>query len=69
MHEYEIRVLNGDGSTNIVLQEVHLNTDAAITKARRLAQKRLFEVWCDDRCVYAARKEAPPEGHPPRPAA
>lgn len=70
MHEYEIRILKSDGSTGVIMQEVHLSTHAAVNKARRLAGERPFEVWSDDRCVYStADKPSSPGGPPDRPAA
>jgi len=70
MHEYEIRILKNDGSTGVIMQEVHLSTNAAVNKARRLAGERPFEVWSDDRCVYStASTPSSPDGSPNRPAA
>ena len=70
MHEYEIRILKNDGSTGVIMQEVHLSTHAAVNKARRLAGEKPFEVWSDDRCVYStSRGTFPPDGSPSLPAA
>jgi hypothetical protein len=69
MHEYEIRILKGDGSTGVVMQEIHLSAEAAIKKARRLARERSFEVWSDDRCIYSSDHSLPPDAPPNRPAA
>ena len=70
MHEYEVRILKNDGSTGVIMQEVHLSTAAAVNKARRLAGGRPIEVWSDDRCVYStASSAAPPDGPPSLPAA
>lgn len=65
MHEYEFRILKADGSAGVITQEVHLNANAAINKASRLAGERRFEVWCDDRCIYAGHRPAPPSPTPP----
>jgi hypothetical protein len=53
MHEFELRILSPDGATVLSAIEVYLNADRAIIAAYRLANGRLYEVWCDDRCVYS----------------
>lgn len=53
MREYEIRILKNDGSTSVIMQEVHLSTHAAVNRGRRMAGASPFEVWSNDRCVYS----------------
>lgn len=45
MGEYEVRILNPDGSLARVHAEVQLNDAAAIHSARRLAKGAAFDVW------------------------
>lgn len=54
MHEYEIRVLNTDGSTALVCEEVQLHDTAAIRSASRIALGRPFEVWRGLDCIRPA---------------
>lgn len=54
MHEYEIRILNTDGSTALICEEVQLHDTAAIRSASRMALGRPFEVWRGLDCVRSA---------------
>jgi hypothetical protein len=68
MENYEIRILRSDGSPSLITERKYLNSAAAITGAKLLANGRRFEVWNDDYCVYdhsGSQLEKPP----PRPAA
>lgn len=53
MQHYEIRVLKDNGSLSLKIANDYLNSNAAITAARRLAKGKPFEVWRGDYCVYA----------------
>lgn len=69
MQDYEIRILNIDGSVSITTRSLYMNSLAAISAARRLAGNRPYEVWSDDYCLYSSLTP-PPVGRPPdRPAA
>jgi hypothetical protein len=52
MHEYEIRILRADRTTNTVIEVMHLNDDAAIHAAKKFAEARPFEVWRGLDCIY-----------------
>jgi hypothetical protein len=53
MHEFEVRILNGDWSPTRTMWLVYLNANAAITAARKAAEGMPFEVWRNDECIYA----------------
>ena len=68
MQDYEIRILNIDGSVSVKTQSLYMSSLAAIAAARRLAGNRPYEVWSEDYCLYCSL--TPPPIHPPdRPAA
>jgi hypothetical protein len=70
MLTFEIRILKADGSLSMAATQIHLNSDAAIRAATRLAGAKPFEVWANDRCVYASTVVSDPAPPPPdRPAA
>ena len=52
MDEYEIRILRDDGSTALIAAGTHLNDNAAIRSARKLARAHKFEVWRGMDCIY-----------------
>lgn len=52
MHNYEIRILRNNGSTSLAVRHRHLDDNAAIRSARKLAQGARFEVWRGLHCVY-----------------
>jgi hypothetical protein len=52
MHQYEIRILHADKTTDIVIEGAHLSDLAAVRAAKRIAEERPFEVWRDLDCVY-----------------
>jgi hypothetical protein len=54
MQEFEIRVLRDDGTPSIISTLRLFSTQAAVGATLRIARGRAFEVWCDDRCVYAS---------------
>ena len=58
MHDYEIRILNPDGSAAIITAEIHLIEASAIRSARALAGGLQFEVWRGIYCIYGARLPA-----------
>lgn len=67
MHEYEVRILRADKSTDTIIEMVHLTDHAAIRAAKKLAEARPFEVWRDLDCIYGtARRDplSPPPNHP-----
>jgi hypothetical protein len=58
MQEYEIRILR-DNCTAVIKQR-HLNNNAAIRSAQKLAGKQRFEVWSGLSCVYGLSPSARP---------
>jgi len=54
MLTFEIRILKADGSLSMATTMTHLNADAAVRSAKRLAGKKQFEVWANDRCIYTS---------------
>jgi hypothetical protein len=52
MHEYEIRILRDDLSTAFIIERTHLNNNAAIRSAQKLAGRRRFEIWSGLDCIY-----------------
>jgi len=69
MQDYEIRILNLDGSLSVKTQSTYMSTLAAIAAARRLAGNRPYEVWTEDYCVYSSLTQPPVNRPPDRPAA
>jgi hypothetical protein len=69
MQDYDIRILNFDGTLSLQTRCSHLNSLAAISAARRLAGNRPYEVWSDDYCLYSSLGPAPITQPPDRPAA
>ena len=61
MSEFEIRILNLDGSPSIRTTLRLFSTQSAVASALRLARGRPFEVWEEDRCVYTSLANMPPE--------
>lgn len=55
MIEYEIRILGSDGCVSVIIEWVHLNLNAAITAAKRMAEAAAFEIWTGGACVYAGK--------------
>jgi hypothetical protein len=52
MHHYEIHVLRDDGTTALIVSAIHLNHNAAVRSARKMAGFRKFEVWRGEDCIY-----------------
>lgn len=69
MQDFEIRILNFDGTLSLITQSTHLNSLAAISSGKRLAGSRPFEVWCAERCLYTSLAPPPMFDPPKRPAA
>lgn len=69
MQDYEIRILNFDGSLCIRAEGPYLNSLKAIAAARKLAGNRPYEVWWDERCVYSSLTPPPIKPSPQRAAA
>jgi hypothetical protein len=59
MLSYQTRILRADRSTDVIVESNHLNDNAAIRSARKLAEARPFEVWQDLRCIYGRTENAP----------
>jgi len=55
MHNYEIRILRGDGSSAIITAEIHFCDEAAIHAGERNCQGNEFEVWRGIDCVFSSR--------------
>jgi len=68
MHQYEIRILRADRTTDIVMEVMHLADTAAIRAAKKLAEAQPFEVWRDLQCIHGRRSDRP-QSPPSRPAA
>ena len=69
MQDYEIRILNFDGTTSLTTEMPYMNVLAAVAAGRRLAGKRPYEVWQDDRCVYTSLAPPPLKPPPDQPSA
>jgi hypothetical protein len=54
MSEFEIRILNSDGSPSVMTTLNLFSTQSAVGSALRLARGRPFEVWREGRCVYCS---------------
>ena len=52
MYQYEIRLLHADRTTDTIMEVIHLNDNAAIRAAKKMAEARPFEVWRDLDCIY-----------------
>ena len=59
MDEYEIRVLNSNGTCSAIIEQIQLNDHAAIRSAQRIAKEKKFEVWRGLDCIYAGSIAAP----------
>jgi hypothetical protein len=68
VREYEVRILGGDGRPILISEWVHLNVNAAINSARRMANGAAFEVWTGGSCVYLHRATLAIPPKPPRQA-
>jgi hypothetical protein len=55
MQGYEIRIL-GQGHGDIIIEVVHLNDNAAVRSARKMAEGKPFEVWRGLDCVYGGAR-------------
>jgi hypothetical protein len=51
MRSYEIRILS-EGNRHTVIEVMHLNDNAAVRSARKIAEGEPFEVWRDLDCIY-----------------
>jgi len=58
MHDYEIRILNPDGSTAIIATEIYLCDSSAIRAAHAMADGLAFEVWRGMDCIHGAASSA-----------
>jgi hypothetical protein len=65
MHEYEIRILRADRTTDVLIEVIHLNDNAAIRAAKKMAEARPFEVWRDLDCIYGGQPSERPLRWPP----
>jgi hypothetical protein len=60
MRSYEIRIAEENRHT--IIEVMHLNDNAAVRSARKMAGRNRFEVWRDLDCVYdgtAAKASVP----------
>ena len=60
MHEYEIRILRGDGRSSLITSQIHFTDCAAIRSALKLANGKAVEVWCGIERVYGSSIMPPP---------
>ncbi len=51
MGEYEIHILQSEGSPSIITAEIHFSDESAIRSARKMAHGRQFEVWRGLECI------------------
>ena len=58
MREYEIRVLSS-GHATLIIEQTHINDQAAVRSARKFAGNRPFEVWRGVDCIYSPAKASP----------
>jgi hypothetical protein len=61
MRGYEIRILSEE-NRHTIIEVMHLNDNAAVRSARKMAEGKPFEVWRDLDCIYdgvAAKHPAP----------
>lgn len=58
MHDYEIRILNPDGSAAIIAAEIYLCDSSAVRAAHAMADGLAFEVWRGMDCIYGSRLPA-----------
>jgi hypothetical protein len=68
MQIYEIRVLNDDLSTRVIVEQQYFSDIAALRSARQLAQAQRFEVWRGLTCVSGVARPLP-AAQPSRPGA
>jgi hypothetical protein len=59
MQTYEIRILNDDLSTRLIVKQQYIGDGAALRSARRFAELRRFEVWRGLTCVSGAARPMP----------
>ena len=52
MYQYEFRILRDDGKPALIVAAIHLNDNAAIRAARKLARAHKFDVWRGMDCIY-----------------
>ena len=53
MQTYEIRILNDDSTTKLVIEQQFLNDQDAIRSVQHFGEPNSFEVWRGLTCVYA----------------
>lgn len=69
MQIYEIRVLNDDLTTRVIIEQQYLNDHSAIRSARQFAEPFQFEVWRGLTCVSGMVRVIPVGLPRDRPAA
>jgi hypothetical protein len=52
MHDYEIRILNGNRGSSAYIEVLEPSDSAAIRLAERIANGRPVEVWHGIECLY-----------------
>jgi hypothetical protein len=55
MNQFEIRVMDDDGRTALILAAIHLNDNAAVRSGQIIAHGRKFEVWRGMDCIYGTQ--------------
>ena len=51
MHDFEIRILQEDGGTALLVAARYLNDTIALSAARKFAGSHKFEVWRGTSCI------------------
>jgi hypothetical protein len=51
MHEYEIRIVRGDGGTALLITATYPNEFIALSAARKFAGTHKFELWRGMHCI------------------
>jgi len=60
MYTYEIRVLRSDRTTDAIIEVMHLNDNAAVRAAKKMAGSLAVEVWRGVTCVYGGHHAQAP---------
>lgn len=55
MDQYPICLMDDDGRTALIVAAIHLNDNAAVRSAQKIANRRKFEVWKGMECIYGTR--------------
>ena len=63
MRGYEIRIVSAENH-HTVIEVMHLNDNAAVRSARKMAEGSPFEVWRDLDCIYDGTAAKAPASTP-----